>query len=312
MPAFLIAAIVALLGGGTSVAAENALPGEALYAMKTEVNERVVSALSFGKDAKAEWEARRAERRLEEVATLANEGELKTDVSVRIRANFKAHADRVQARVEALTAAGDTDKAADLASRFEGSLRAHDRILERLKERANEEKQTEESDALNDIAQANADALAETEDGREKLERGIEDADGRAERKQPAEGKIGAAENVLAAAARFIETKKGKATDESVNAAEDALNAAKSLLDEAKAKLAAGTYGEAFVLGNKAIRAAQEAKTLLERSDALKLEVKARTPALTGTEGRRPENTPEAGRLENRMRVETKTQDDRK
>ncbi len=284
MPAFLVAALVALLGGGTSLAAENALPGEALYGLKTEVNERVVSAFSLGDAAKVEWEARRAERRLEEVAALAVKGTLTGDISARVETNFKAHAERVQDRIETLKANGDTDKAAELASRFEASLRAHDRILERLKERAEDANQEEQANAIDTVDQAGEEALSQTVVDRTEAEQTLEDEDEdedeaeeeKQERKEAAEGKLGAATNVLAAATRYVETKKGRATDESVKLAGDALKAAQTLLDDGKAKLAAGAYGEAFVLGNKTIRAAQEAKTLLERSDKLKIEVKAR------------------------------------
>ncbi len=58
-------AVVFLIGGGTAAAAEGALPGDALYAVKIYVNEEVVQALAQSPVAKAEVHASLAERRVE-------------------------------------------------------------------------------------------------------------------------------------------------------------------------------------------------------------------------------------------------------
>lgn len=61
--------IVAL--SGVSYAAEDALPGDSLYAVKVNINEEARLLFAFGDEASAKWEIRRAERRLEEAITLA-------------------------------------------------------------------------------------------------------------------------------------------------------------------------------------------------------------------------------------------------
>src|SRR6185369_7748217 len=50
MPIFI--AILVLLGGGTSFAAQNALPGDALYSVKVNVNEQVEGLLSLSAESK--------------------------------------------------------------------------------------------------------------------------------------------------------------------------------------------------------------------------------------------------------------------
>ncbi len=64
-----LVAIVAL--SGVSYAAEDALPGDSLYAIKVNVNEEARLLFAFSDEASAKWEIRRAERRLEEAITLA-------------------------------------------------------------------------------------------------------------------------------------------------------------------------------------------------------------------------------------------------
>lgn len=87
-----IVLIIAILLGGASFSAENALPGDALYPVKVSINEEVKSALSFSAEAKARYEAKRAEKRLDEAEKLAAEGRLNTEARAEIASRFEAHA----------------------------------------------------------------------------------------------------------------------------------------------------------------------------------------------------------------------------
>lgn len=125
-----IAVIVILaLGGGTAFAAENALPGSPLYPVKVHINEQVRAAVAVGASADANWDARRAERRLEEAEALAAEGRLNADLSARLSERFETHSDRIQDRIEKMEDRGEGEKAAWLKHRFEASVEAHNAIL---------------------------------------------------------------------------------------------------------------------------------------------------------------------------------------
>ncbi len=121
--------IIVLLLGGSSVVAERAVPGNALYTMKINVNENVADFFAVSPQADAEWHARAAERRLEEAATLAAEGKLTVDKKTRIEENFKRHADKVAARIEEFRARSNFEAQVDIASKFETSLKAHEAVL---------------------------------------------------------------------------------------------------------------------------------------------------------------------------------------
>ncbi|KKW35838.1 MAG: hypothetical protein UY81_C0036G0001 [Candidatus Giovannonibacteria bacterium GW2011_GWA2_53_7] len=282
MPALVIAAIVAMLGGGTSFAAEGALPGEALYPLKKEINERVVSALSsVSEKQKAKWEARLTERRLEEAGELANEGKLKADVATKIEANFKAHSDRVEARIKALEEKGNITDAAELASRFETSLTAHAQIFERLKSKTGLTE--EEKEKIEDVETEVTTTLAETEEQVAQLEDEIADTDQDvgeegeekyAKKERAAAGKLKAAEHKVNEVKRFLEKAEARLGAEAVGEAKVALATAEGLLAEGKAKFEAKEFGEAFVLGNKTMRAAQGAKLLVEHGMKLKLDLR--------------------------------------
>lgn len=122
--------VFAILFSGASVsfAAEGALPGDALYPLKVDVNEPLVAALSVSPESKALWNAERAERRLEEAAKLASDDRLSDEVKEELEMRFEEHAERFAVDVERLEVS-DSSVAADIATRFENKLLAHEVVL---------------------------------------------------------------------------------------------------------------------------------------------------------------------------------------
>jgi tetratricopeptide (TPR) repeat protein len=131
-----VVAIAVLLGGGTAVAANNALPNSALHEVKTNINEQVQLALTMDADAKAELEAELAARRLEEAVKLSERNELNAEAQARIQENFERFEDRVEARIARLEAEGKTELAAQLRANFLKAVEAHQEVLARLAARA--------------------------------------------------------------------------------------------------------------------------------------------------------------------------------
>ncbi len=62
--------LLLIVGGGTGVIAENALPGDVLYPVKIHVNENIESTLAFTPKSNAEVAIKQATKRLEEVEKL--------------------------------------------------------------------------------------------------------------------------------------------------------------------------------------------------------------------------------------------------
>src|SRR3989338_5181735 len=131
MPELIIALIVAL-SGGTAVAAQGSLPGEALHPVKM-VMERIDSGLSLSADAKANTSLKFAERRLEEAEKLAVEGKLDAELVAQMEKRFDAQEARMKSIIEKLEANGKTEAAARLSSNVEAMLNAHDEIVAKLK-----------------------------------------------------------------------------------------------------------------------------------------------------------------------------------
>ncbi len=117
--------IAATFGGGVSLAANQTLPGDALYGFKIHVNENVGGAMSFGSEARTSFDISAVEKRLKEAEKLAAQGGLNADAQAKINSNFEAHAAAVQKGIAKLQQEGKHDAAANLSARFESILAAH-------------------------------------------------------------------------------------------------------------------------------------------------------------------------------------------
>jgi hypothetical protein len=95
--AFAVLVIMVGVGGGAAYAAQDALPGDALYPVKVAVTEPIEGALAASPEAKRAWNAKVAETRLDEAAALAKKGALTAATSEELAANFNAHAAAIPA-----------------------------------------------------------------------------------------------------------------------------------------------------------------------------------------------------------------------
>lgn len=134
MIATIIIALVLASGGGVSYAAEGSLPGDPLYGVKVNVNEEVRSALAVSAESQALWDARRAERRLEEAEKLAIKGRLDAENEARLEQEFQAHTEDSKKQTDRLEAKEDHKTRAEVHAYIEARLRAHQHILARIQE----------------------------------------------------------------------------------------------------------------------------------------------------------------------------------
>ena len=259
--------ITILLGGSASFAAERALPGDALYPVKIEMNERVRAWAAVSNEAQAEWQTRVVERRLEEAETLAAENRLTIDARSRIEANFEEHADRVEERIAALEASNNSTAAADVSSKFEVSLQAHANILERLRGDTEESVQAEIKPLIGKVRARVEEAARSRQNAEIRIATSTS-----ADVKVAAEGKQKAAEHKIEEVRTFIE--RSSISAEMKAKAEAQLELAATAIAGGKAKMELKLYNEAFLFFQKAHRLAQEAKLLLEAQIRLPIELK--------------------------------------
>lgn len=80
---------ILFLAGGTSWAAEQAVPGEILHTVKTNVNEPIRGLFARDSGAQAHWQAERVDRRLKEISVLRKRGRLKPELESNIMAHLE-------------------------------------------------------------------------------------------------------------------------------------------------------------------------------------------------------------------------------
>jgi len=246
--------LILLTGSGTVFAAENTLPGDPLYGVKVHVNEQVRSALAVSSEAKADWEAKVAERRLDEAARLAAEGRLSAEAEATLEARVEEQAAKIKDRIERLEAEGNTEVAADITARLETALALHGQILDKLE--SSDEVTKEEIKPLVKQLQAEVVSINAL---RAKLDSKLATSTTTA-----AEVKV-AAENRMRNSQKHIDDVKEYFDDKDVVATSSAqakLDLAVKTQADGKAKLEAGEYREAFVLFGTAQRLAHEAKLM--------------------------------------------------
>lgn len=127
VPAFVIAGLL-LLSGGVSLAAERALPGDSLFALK-KVNEEVLGLAAVSPEAKARLALEVGERRLQEAATLSVQGKLTGERKALIQQEFKKQAAQVKNQVASLISQNNIIAAQEIVLDFESSLKAHEELI---------------------------------------------------------------------------------------------------------------------------------------------------------------------------------------
>lgn len=121
-----------LLGGGTSYAAQGAVPGDILYPVKVDVNDNVRSALALSDEAKASVQADLLKERLEEAETLAADGKLSASTSAALSARVASHYEAAIAHSNEAAARGDLSAATDVRASLSGAVHAYSRLLNNL------------------------------------------------------------------------------------------------------------------------------------------------------------------------------------
>lgn len=128
----LIMASLLLVTGGTSLVAENALPGDYLYSLKVNINERIQGLAAITPEAKAKFALEVTDRRLKEVALLSTQGKLDDSTRVIIQNELAKQAGQVQNQVASLVAVQNVKAAQEVATNYESSLKVHELILQKI------------------------------------------------------------------------------------------------------------------------------------------------------------------------------------
>ncbi len=128
-----IAVALLILPVAVVAVSETTVPGNALYAVKVNVNEEVVRMLSMTATSKASWEIRRVERRLEEAQELTALNTIDEDTSAIIESGLAKNIEQATEDIEKVEEKDEVD-AEDLSSDLSVTLEAHEVVLEETAE----------------------------------------------------------------------------------------------------------------------------------------------------------------------------------
>ena len=115
-------ALIFIVSGSVSYASAHSLPGEVLYPVKTQVNEKVEGFLVLGEKSKASFEVTLASRRLTEVTLLAKTGKLDPVVQAEVVASIQEHVQKASDHVSALTKDNQLSDAKEVSQSLEQTL----------------------------------------------------------------------------------------------------------------------------------------------------------------------------------------------
>lgn len=251
--------IAVLIGGGTTYAAEGAVPGDLLYPVKVEVNENVKSAFALSNEAEAELQARLAKERLEEAEELAARGELQGDAAADLRTRLQAHYENAEMRSGRAAADGNIETSAAVRASLEGTFRTYADILEELNVRV----VGNDSATLITDMRGYADATARTQ--------ATATADVSADASVDVEATLKRAESMIDAVKAKLERARGEISAEAYARIEANVNEGARLHADAVAKFRSELYREAYQSAQSAIRIANQVDAMI--ASALRLEL---------------------------------------
>lgn len=267
-----LAAIVLVLGTGMSVAAEGALPGEPLYAVKVNFNEQVAGILALSPEARAEHETSLAEKRLKEAASLSAQGRLTTEARTVIENDFENHVENIERETAKLASRDDLRTAVAVKSDFESALRVHEKVLLELDDRSGEaqtmasvirQELTSVSQSLNSLEHKMGNEMS-------------------VEAERQARLKSLQAEKRANDAREYRESMLGSVSAEAVADADGNMQSSLRHLSEGYSNMERGLYNKAFVSFQKSIKFSRQAELTLAASHDLKIDL---APAEEGKGG---------------------------
>jgi len=272
VPALAAGAALLLSGGLVLCSADHALPGDALYGIKTSINEPIRVGLSGSADGKADVATDLAGTRLQEAGDLAVKTDLTGPRGAKLAADFQQKADDAEGQI-AILAETNGPKAAIRAKALEDLLGAqHDALLSLSLN-------TDDAEARAQLDNLDLQVKGELDDAK-RLRVAIEALLKGTQPEARAKALLNVAADAIADAKADLADTKAKL---GVNVSADAdaqLAAAERMMAAAKAKMDAGAFAEASTMLAAADRLAGSAELMADlmadvRADAATTEAEA-------------------------------------
>ncbi|MDQ5901669.1 MAG: hypothetical protein QG580_384 [Patescibacteria group bacterium] len=183
--AMVLVAVLVVGGTGVSYASTDSLPGDKLYTVKVNVNEKIEEKLAFTTEAKVVVQTQKVERRLTEVQKLAETKKLSPEKKEIVKHNLEKNISSVTKTIETLKEEGKTEKALDVVAMVTPVLEAHKEVLV---EKNKQEK--EEADSMIMMAKFSTPETESSEKTEEEFDKIIESVDAAIKKVEEVEEKV--------------------------------------------------------------------------------------------------------------------------
>ncbi|MDQ5883462.1 MAG: hypothetical protein QG654_376 [Patescibacteria group bacterium] len=129
-------ALTVIGGTGVSYASTEALPGDKLYNVKINVNEKIEEKLAFTTEAKVVVQTQKVERRLTEAQKLVEKKDFSAEKKEIVKTNLEKNVNEVTKSIQDLKNEGKIEEALDTTSKITPVLEAHKKVLTEQKVKA--------------------------------------------------------------------------------------------------------------------------------------------------------------------------------
>lgn len=128
--------IVLLIGatGGTSMIAESSIPGDTLYPIKINLNEKFQSFTATTLEEQALIEASHIEERLAEAEKLSEQNKLDDTRKTQVETLFTQNLQSTLNKVKSIDESGDSKNAKNIKIKIENSLKKHKTVIDKILE----------------------------------------------------------------------------------------------------------------------------------------------------------------------------------
>ena len=267
--AFSSFAIVALIFVGTTFAASSSLPGDALYPIKVNINEQVKGLFITGDAKNAAWHEELISQRLTEAETLASQGKLDEKAQAQLSVSFDNSVKKFNSNLVSIQES-DLDAAASTSAHFQYTLQAHQAVLNRLSDEV-----AKVSGKISSLLGAIDKELASSTEVQANIETKLIARVPIASNEKSSGNSLRLAEESMLKASTTI------ARGRPAFKISDKLDDARNLIAEGKKELDAKNFKAASVSFTKAKLMSDQAKILVEVSQAVFETASTTTPTIT-------------------------------
>ena len=258
--ALLAVVLVVFAGTGVTLAAQQSLPGDLIYPVKTDVNEKVLSWFAVSDQAKAQYDLGLVQLRLQEAETVALQHKLDANTSQKIQALLNTHIQDIQTHIKKVQGANQLAVSVQTNSDLEASLNAHAHVMATIAQQQPGITTTGIQKFVLDVEDQNA----QVSTSRKQEESNLSHAESKSDAGKQATAAFKQIDHRIDQIAIFVDNKKSDISEATYQRALADIAAANNSVEQGDAQLANQDFAGAAIAFQTALRTIQEVKIYVQ------------------------------------------------